>query len=124
MPEVAHKFRECLSRPLTEPERNLVRWLIDHSHTDARHLLPQVDKLSVYAKCTCGCPTIDFALCGEPVETKGEKLVSDWIADVDGMPVGVMLWQANVRISTLEVYSLPGSDKPFGLPAIESFLGY
>jgi hypothetical protein len=124
MPEVANKFKEPLSRPLTQHERELVRWLIDHSPTDASRLLPQIDRLSVATRCTCGCPTIDFALDGEPVSSKGEKLVSDWLAEVDGMPVGVMLWQSGERISTLEVYSLPGTDSPFGLPAIEYIHGY
>jgi hypothetical protein len=58
------------------------------------------------------------------VGSKGEKLVSDWLAEVEGMPVGAMLWQTNDRISTLEVYSLPGTEKPFGLPDIESMKGY
>jgi hypothetical protein len=123
MPEGTSKFREPLNRPLTEHERDLVRWLVEHSHLDASRLLSQIDRLSVAARCTCGCPTIDFALDGEPVACKGEQLVSDWLAEVDGMPVGVMLWQTNDRISTLEIYSLPGTDKPFGLPAIASILG-
>jgi hypothetical protein len=124
MPEITNSCREFLSRPLTQHERDLVRWMIDHSHKDASLLLPQIDRLSVVAKCNCGCPTIDFALDGESVAKEGEQLVSDWIADVDGMPVYVQLWRSNDRISTLEVGSLPGTDKPFGLPAIESILGY
>ncbi|MGA3046565.1 MAG: hypothetical protein ABSD67_08085 [Terracidiphilus sp.] len=124
MAEVINKCREPLNRPLTQQERNLVRWLIDHSHRDAGSLLPQVERLSVVAKCNCGCPTIDFALDGQPVAKKGGRLVSDWLAEVEGMPVYVQLWQSNDRISTLEVGSLPGTDHPFGLPAIESILGY
>jgi hypothetical protein len=58
-----------------------------------------------------------------PVERRGEQLISDWLAEVEGEPVGVMLFQTNGIISTLEVYSLAGSDKPFGLPAIESMKG-
>jgi hypothetical protein len=124
MHEVTSKFREPLNRPLSQQERDLVRWLIEHSHVDWSRLLPQVDRLSVVWRCNCGCPTIDFALDGVPVGSKGEKLVSDWLAEVEGMPVGAMLWQTNDRISTLEVYSLPGTEKPFGLPDIESMKGY
>lgn len=58
--------------------------------------------------------TVDFALDGVPVERKGEQLISDWLAEVDGEQVGVMLFQTKGKISTLEVYSLAGSDKPFG----------
>jgi hypothetical protein len=125
MPETVNKCREIQNRPLTQQECDLVRWLVEHSFVkDASRLLPQVDRLSVVAKCTCGCPTIDFALDGEPVAGKGEQCISDWLADVNKMPVYVMLWQSNDRISTLEVGSLPGTDQPFGLPAIESILGH
>lgn len=125
MPETVNKCRETQNRPLTQQECDLVRWLVEHSFVkDASRLLPQVDRLSVVAKCNCGCPTIDFALDGEPVARKGEQCISDWIADVNKMPVYVQLWQSNDRISTLEVGSLPGTDQPFGLPAIESILGY
>ena len=124
MSEEHEQGLEPLNRPLTQYERDLVRWLIEHSHTDASRLLSQIDKLSVAEKCTCGCPTIYFALEGEAVARKGEQLISDWLAKVDGDLVGVMLFQTNDRISSLEVYSCAGSEKPFGLPPIESLLGY
>jgi hypothetical protein len=124
MTEVANPFREPLNRALTEQERDLIRWLIEHSFVnDASRLLPQIDRLSVVSRCTCGCPTVDFALDGVPVSGKGNKCISDWIAEVEGMPVYVQLWQNNDRISTLEVGSLPGTGHPFALPAIESILG-
>jgi hypothetical protein len=125
MPENTNPCREPLNRELTQPERDLIRWLTEHSFVkDANRLLPQVDMLSVVSKCTCGCPTIDFALDGEPVARKGEQCISDWDAEVDGMPVYVQLWRSNDRICSLEVGSLPGTDQPFGLPEIESILGH
>ena len=124
MAEVGSPFRERVNRALTGYERDLIRWLIEHSHrNDARRLLPQIDRLTVVSKCTCGCPTIDFALDGAPVDPKGETCISDWSAEVEGMPVYVQLWQSDDRICSLEVGSLPGTDQPFGLPAIESILG-
>ena len=124
MSEIGNPCREPLNRALTQQERDLISWMIEHSFVkDAIHLLQQVDRLSVVSKCTCGCPTIDFALDGELVCPKGEQCISDWDAEVDGMPVFVMLWRSNDRISTLEVGSYPGTDQPFGLPAIGSILG-
>jgi len=124
MPEATNPCREPLNRALTQHERDLIRWLIEHSFVkDASRLLSQIDRLSVVAKCNCGCPTVDFALDGEPVARKGEQCISDWDAEVDGMPVFVQLWRCNDQISTLEVGSYPGSDRPFELPAIESILG-
>lgn len=125
MPEAKNPFREPLNRALTLDECNLVRWLIEHSFVnDASRLLPQISRLRVVRKCTCGCPTVDFALEGKPATRKGERFISDWLAEVDGMPVYVQLWVWNDQISSLEVGSLPGTDQPFGLPAIESIKGY
>jgi hypothetical protein len=120
----SNKFYEPIRRPLTQQEREVVRWLIENAHRDVGDLSSQIERLTVAGKCKCGCPTVDFALDGVPVERKGEQLISDWLAEVDGEQVGVMLFQTNGKISTLEVYSLAGSDKPFGLPAIESMKGY
>jgi hypothetical protein len=127
MAEAANPYREPLNRALTHHERNLVLWLIEHSFTqDASRLLPQVDRLSVISKCNCGCPTIDFTLDGQPapVTRKGEAFISDWLAEVNGMPAYIQLWVLNDQISSLEVGSLPGTDQPFGLPSIESVHGY
>jgi len=127
MAEATNSYREPLNRALTQHERSLVLWLIEHSFTqDAPRLLPQVDRLSVVSKCTCGCPTIDFTLDGQPAPStrRGELFISDWLADVNGMPVYVQLWVSNGQISSLEVGSLPGTDQPFGLPAIKSIKGY
>lgn len=51
-------------------------------------------------------------------------MISDYLANVDGEGVGVMLFETDGRISTLEVYSMAGSDKPFGLPSVESLYGW
>lgn len=127
MPGATNHYREQLNHALTEHERDLVLWLIEHSFIqDASRLLPQVDRLSVISKCTCGCPTIDFTLDGQPAPAtrKGESFISDWLADVNGMPVYVQLWMLDDQISSLEVGSLPGTNQPFGLPAIGSIHGY
>jgi hypothetical protein len=124
MSESANKGLEVVQRPLTEQECDLVRWLIEHSHLDSSRLLSQIERLSVAEKCSCGCPTVYFALDGVPVTRKGEQLISDWRAEVDGNGVGVMLFQTDDGVSSLQVYSIAGTDKPFGLPAIGSIRGY
>jgi hypothetical protein len=124
MTEIASKGLEPEKRPLTGDERDLVRWLIEHSEHAPPGLMPQIERLSVFERCTCGCPTIYFAFDGEPVSRKGERIISDWLANVDGDLVGVMLFQTDGRLSSLEVYSCAGTDKPFGLPAIESLFPY
>jgi hypothetical protein len=113
---------EPTNRPLTVKEAILLKWMLEHGFDGANDLISQVEKLKVIAKCTCGCPSIYFAYDGVPVGGKGEKLISDHCAEVDGMPVGIMVFQTNGLLHLLEVYSLPGTDKPFGLPDIKSML--
>ncbi len=122
-PQEPNRGISSLNRSLTPEEANLLLWLLRHGFRGAKNLVSQVERLTVVGKCTCGCPTIYFALDGVPVKRKGEQVISDYIANVNDMPVGVMVFQTDGRISSLEVYSLPGSDKPFGLPAIDSILG-
>jgi hypothetical protein len=46
--------------------------------------------------------------------------VSDHLAMVDSMEVGIMLFETNGDLSSLEVYSCPETDQPFGLPQVTS----
>jgi hypothetical protein len=92
---------------------------LEHGDPQYLPLASQIDSLRVVSKCTCGCPTVNFALEGNPTSRKGERLIGDCPATVDDQDVGVLLFECRGRLSTLEVYSCAGSDKPFGLPKIE-----
>lgn len=110
-----------VQRELTEHERELRAWLVDHgTYQDRSWLHFQLPRLNVRERCTCGCPTVYFALGGVPVPRKGERLVSDHLATVDGMEVGIMLFETDGVLSSLEVYSCPGTDHAFGLPEVAS----
>lgn len=124
MSDGATPYRESVVRPLTQQERDLIRWLLEHCHGDTTRFLSQIDRLSVCGKCTCGCPTVDFALDGVPVPGKGHREISDWLAAVEGQLFSISLFETNGALYMLEVTCLPGSDKPFGLPPIESILGH
>jgi len=108
-----------LDRPITSHERDVILWLIDHATPEHEQLAAQVESLRVVSKCTCGCPTVYFAVEGDPPTRKGEEVISDYVATVDGHGVGVMLFELNGHLSSLEVYSFGVHKEPFGLPAIE-----
>jgi len=112
-----------LNRPLSVQESELLTWLLEHGFRDAPELVSQIPRLTVVGRCSCGCPTVYFAFDGVPVKRKGEQLISDYIADVDGHQMGLMVFQTNGLLSSLEVYSCPGIDEPFGLPPIDSIVG-
>jgi hypothetical protein len=110
---------EEVERPATQQEREIVRWLLDHADPRYASLVSQIDTLQVVSKCTCGCPTVCFAEKKTGESRSTSHLISDQLATVDGQTVGVMLFAGDECISMLEVYSLAGTEEPFGLPSVE-----
>lgn len=118
------KGLEPENRPVTAKERSLIEWLLRHGNPSSEQFLQQLDSLFVVSKCSCGCPTVYFAREGESVVHHPERILADYLAKANGEDVGVMLFQREGRLSSLEVYSLAGTDKPFGLPGLEAIYSY
>jgi hypothetical protein len=112
------------NRPVTANERSLIEWLLRHGNPGSEQFLKQIESLVVVSKCSCGCPTVYFAQEGEPVAQDAEHILADFLATVNGEDVGVILFQRGGRLSSLEVYSQAGTDKPFGLPELETIYSY
>ena len=51
-------------RPLSEKERELLVWLLEHGPIDAVNFLPQLDIIEARSSCNCGCPSIEFERSG------------------------------------------------------------
>ena len=122
--ETAKSVREPENRDISTHEATLVRWLVEHGEPGCDRLLDQIKDLKVVSKCTCGCPTIDFALQDDGNLSKRERLVSDWLAKMGDELFGVMLFEVGGQIRTLEVYCCSGRVKNFGLPETGMLLGY
>jgi hypothetical protein len=118
------KKGETLHRPITVKERALIDWLLRHGTPGSEQFLEQLGSLVVVRKCSCGCPTVDFANEVKPVPCEAEHILADFLATADGEDVGIILFQREGRLSSLEVYSRAGSDKRFGLPDIETIYSY
>jgi hypothetical protein len=114
-------FREE-RRALTAAERGLLEWLLEHGTAEARGFLPQLARARVVSGCTCGCPTIHFAMNeGESAATGPHTFLADFVGrSPEGVEVGVILRARGGEISELEVYSFGGVDGAFGLPGIET----
>jgi hypothetical protein len=111
--------RAAIRRLASLEERQLVEWLLRNAATtaDATSFLEQVPDLHVVGGCGCGCPSVDF-------KVGGQDAVASIIADAEGtspegLPVGVMLWAKNGRISGLEVYPFEDTER-LGLPGLET----
>jgi len=118
------KKGESQHRPITVKERALIEWLLRHGNPGSEQFLEQLDSLVVVWKCSCGCPTVNFAREGKSAPHEAEHILGDYLATVNGEDVGIILFQRGGRLSSLEVYSQAGTDKPFGLPEIETIYSY
>lgn len=119
-------------RPLTNPERTLLRWLLGRgaeiTGTDtklASAFLPQLDAVQVIRRCGCGCPTIDLALVAPDLVVPG---ASATLADVEGCSpeggeIGVILRASNGMLSQLELYARDGR-VPFTIPGAEQLQSF
>jgi hypothetical protein len=51
-------------RPLTQAERELAQWMLEHGGPSSAAFLPQVERAAVVSRCPCGCASIDFEVAG------------------------------------------------------------
>jgi len=54
---------------LTEDERTLLKWLIEHGSSEAQGFFTQFEQASVVGQCGCGCPTINLGIAGALTST-------------------------------------------------------
>lgn len=95
-------------RPASPEEKAIVHWLLRHaSDSDAvARFSGTVDGLEVVDRCDCGCPSVDFV-------KEGQGAGADILAEangtaLDGLPLHLLLWGRDGRISGLEVYDYDG----------------
>lgn len=109
-------------RPLSAAERAVAeRLLRDYAPPEALAFLQQLDHARVTGRCSCGCPTVDlsvpkqFRVADPPLN----RPLADSFGRVDGRLVGVMLFQADGLLCSLETYAIDDfEDRAFGLPAL------
>ena len=97
-------------RPLSTAERALLADLLARDASTAA-FVAQLDALRVYARCDCGCPSVEFRLPGRP---RGSGSLSVPVVDAEartpeGEAVGVLVFAADGQLTQLEVYSMSGA---------------
>jgi len=104
------------NRQLTDHERRLVRWMLEHGTSDAPAFLPQLEVAEVTPwRCPCGCASINFQIRGKPAAPPGVHLLADFLFGEEQSLSGIFVYEKDGILSGLEVYGL-ASDAPRSLP--------
>jgi hypothetical protein len=107
------------NRELTDHERRLVCWMLEHGDPDAAAFLPQVDQAEVTPwKCPCGCASIDFQIRDRSSAPPGVHVIADFVFGERDKLSGIFVFEKNGTLSGLEVYGLAG-EAPKSLPEPE-----
>jgi hypothetical protein len=108
-----------MNRQLTDHEKRLVRWMLQHGSSEAITFLTQLDLAEVGPwKCPCGCASINFRIRGQPVPPPGVHPIADFVFGEEDALSGIFVYEKDGILSGLEVYGLIG-DAPKSLPEPE-----
>jgi hypothetical protein len=111
----------AMDRALSPEEAELVRWMIRHGLPEADQYAEQIESLRVVGGCSCGCPTIDFAVDTTRPNLPGSRVIAKALGRSLGVgDIGVLLFADHGQISMLEVYAYDDWDSPFPLPEIDT----
>jgi hypothetical protein len=99
----------------------LLEWLLRHGTSEAPAYLDQLPRVSVIARCGCGCPTIELAVGGRAARPSSPSTILTDAAgkSPEGVGVGIIVHGREDLISELEIYSLAGDDAKITLPRIQ-----
>ena len=104
------------TRPLTDAERALARWMLEHGTSEAPPFLSQLELADATDwKCKCGCASFNFQIRGESPAPPGVHILGDFLFGADSEPSGVFIFESGGILSGVEVYGLAG-DAPKLLP--------
>jgi hypothetical protein len=121
-----HVTRIPEARPLTNEERELIRWLIEHGTGDVADLLSQLARATVIFRCGCGCASIDLAIGSiEEEKTVPMELVADfaWKTKAQNL-CGAYLFTRRGRLAGLDLWSIDGAEVPGELPNPDTLFSY
>jgi hypothetical protein len=109
---------EC-NRPLTDTERHLTRWMLEHGASDTKRYLVQLESAEVTPwKCPCGCASIKFQIQGYAKAPPGVDVLGDFLMGEGDHQSGAFIYSSGGLLSGIEVYGLVG-DAPPALPQPE-----
>jgi hypothetical protein len=107
------------NRPLTDTERGLARWMLEHGAADAKQYLVQLEVAEVTPwRCRCGCASIQFEIKGYAKASPGVHALGDFVMGEGDEQSAAFIYSDGGLLSGIEVYGLAG-DAPRVLPRPE-----
>ena len=108
------------NRELTDHEKRLVQWMLEHGSPDAAAFLPQLELAEVTPwQCPCGCASISFRIQCKPHPPPGVHPIAEFVFGEEETLCGIFVYEKEGILAGLEVYGLAG-DAPKFLPEPES----
>ena len=108
-----HRHEIPDDRELSDKERELIRWLLEHGTDEAASFVPQLSNIRVVSRCGCGCPSINFV----NDRSGGMTILADYQAGEPGIGLtGVFLFACDGRLAGLDIWSIDGVANPKELP--------
>jgi hypothetical protein len=105
-------------RPLTDEERNLARWMLEHGGPTAQTFLGQLDRSTATNwRCGCGCASYNLLVAGLPPAPPGVEVLSDFVFGADDDLKGIFIYEKGGILSGVELVGY-GGDAPATLPSI------
>jgi hypothetical protein len=106
------------NRALSDEERSLVGWMLEHGESRAPSFLPQLEQARVAARCHCGCASINFAIASQRAPNSGPMdILSDYVwQDSERHKFGAFVFARGGLLAGLDVYSVDGAVTPTWLP--------
>jgi hypothetical protein len=105
------------NRPLTDAERDLVRWMLEHGTAEAKPYLDQLELTEVVSwRCSCGCASIKFQIKGHPEAPPDRHVLGDFLMGEGDHLSGAFIYSSAGLLGGIELYGLAG-EAPRRLPA-------
>jgi hypothetical protein len=90
-------------RPLTEQERRLALWMLEHGLPQAIRFVEQLRQARVISRCACGCASINFVVEGSAKPQGEMQILADFLFGEDDKLCGAFIFEQGGILSGLEV---------------------
>jgi hypothetical protein len=112
------------TRPLTDAERALARWMLENGTAEAIGYLGQLELAEATSwECPCGCASFNFRIKGLPEAPPGVHILTEFLVGSGEHLSGTFIFSSEGILSGVEVYGLAG-EAPHVLPSPEELRPY